>query len=95
MNVAKARAKAKAEVPPGLDMHQAAILLTIKDYLRDHGYPPVYREIAARAGVSLQMVSRRVAELVAAGYLRPRDKFAVRALGLTERARVDVPRRRG
>ncbi len=69
---------------PKLTARQAAVLEAIATSIRDHGYPPTVREIAAAIGVKgTNGVSDHLAMLERKGYIR-RDSIVSRGIAIVQ-----------
>ena len=65
---------------PPLTARQRAVLATIRAYIREHGYPPAVREIAAAFGFqSAQGVIDHLRALERKGYIA-RDRYVARGI---------------
>jgi len=54
-------------------------LMFINQYIREHGYAPLQKEIGAHFGVTQGAIEDRISKLLLLGYIR-KDRYAVRGL---------------
>lgn len=75
----------EAHNDPILTPKQLAILTSIRDYERDHGYSPTLQELADRFGVSKITIHEHIAALRKKGLLKTR-RYRARSVKLTPQA---------
>lgn len=83
-----------ADSVPRLTNRQAAILETIRSSIRDRGFPPTIREIAAATGIkSTNGVNDHLVALARKGFVR-RESVVARGLSLTVPGQTELENRR-
>lgn len=72
-----------------LSPKQSRTLEFIIEYIKEHSYPPTYREIAKNQRISIKSVSQRLNQLKRKGYIQIRKNIP-RGIVLTDKAGVSL-----